>query len=85
VTQNEKQLKAVEQEMSRLADEIKSIWSKAEEDERETTSDERGDVETKLKDIETLRAKKADIDAAIAVEKNVKSRGSGRGWRQAGV
>lgn len=73
MTQNEKQLKAVEQEMARYAGEIKDIWKKAEDDERETSTDERGDVEVKLKDIETLKGKKVEIEAAIAVEKNVRS------------
>lgn len=73
MTHNQKQLKAVEAEMSRYAGEIKDIWAKAEAEERETSSDERGEVESRLKDIETLKAKKADIEAAIKVEENVKS------------
>lgn len=72
MTQNEKQLKAVEQEMSRYASEVQGIWAKAEEEERETSSDERGEVEKHLKAIEQLKEKKAEIEEAIKVEAEVK-------------
>lgn len=72
MTQNEKHLKAIEQEMTRYSTEIQGIWAKAEEEERETSSDERGEVEDRLKSIETLKSKKSDVEAAIKVEQDVK-------------
>jgi HK97 family phage major capsid protein len=72
MTQNEKQLKATEQEMARFAQSIKDVWAKADEEERETSADERGEVEEHLKAIEVLKSKKTDIEQAIAVEKNVR-------------
>ena len=70
-TVNEKNLVAVDQELVRLSNEIQDIWAKAEEEERETTSDERGDVEKHLKAIEHLKEKKADVEANIDTEKRV--------------
>lgn len=72
MSNNEKQLKAIVQEMTRFSTEIQDIWAKAESEERETTADERGEVEQLLKNIETLKGKKADVEAAIAVEDDVR-------------
>lgn len=72
MTNNEKQLKAIVQEMTRFSNEIQDIWAKAEGEERETTAEERGEVEQLLKNIETLKGKKADVEAAIEVEQDVR-------------
>lgn len=71
MTRNERQLKALEQELGRYSAEIKDIWKKAEDEDRETTADERGEVEERLKAIETLKGKKGDIEDAIKVEERV--------------
>jgi HK97 family phage major capsid protein len=72
MTRNERELKAVEQEMVRISSEIQGIWTKAEEEDRETSNEERGEVEDRLKAIETLKGKKADVEAALRVEQDVK-------------
>ena len=71
MTANERALKATDQELVRYANEIKGVWAKAEDDDRETTPEERGEVEKMLKAIETLKGKKAEIEDAIRVEKDV--------------
>jgi HK97 family phage major capsid protein len=55
------------------------VWEKAEEDERETTPEERGEVEKKLKHIEQLKAQKAEIEDAIGVEEGVRDVAKGLG------
>jgi HK97 family phage major capsid protein len=79
MTRNERKLKALEQEMARYSSEIKDIWKKADEDDRETSPEERGEVEERLKAIETLKEQKAEAEAAIKVEEQVSevSRGLG--------
>lgn len=72
LTRNERQLKAVEQEMERRSRAIQDVWKKAESDERETSPDERGEVEKELKAIEELKVQKSDLEDAIGVEKEVK-------------
>jgi HK97 family phage major capsid protein len=72
MTRNERELKAVEQEMVRISSEIQAIWTKADEEDRETSNEERGDVEQKLKAIDTLKAKKVDLEASLKVEADVK-------------
>ncbi len=73
MTKNERQLKAVEQEMERRSKAIQAIWKKAEEDdERDTTAEEREDIEKELKAIEELKSQKADCEANIATEQEVK-------------
>src|ERR1700752_2634870 len=72
MTRNERELKAVEQEMVRISGEIQAIWTKADTEDRETSNEERGDVESRLKAIETLKAKKADLEAALKVEADVR-------------
>jgi len=71
MTRNERKLKAVEDEMSRYSTEIRDIWTKAENEDRETSPEERGDVEERLKAIETLKEQKSDIEASIRVEADV--------------
>jgi len=71
MTRNERRKKAIESEQQRYADEIKAVWKKAEEEDRETTPEERGDVEEKLKAIETLKGELEDVNASIDVEKKV--------------
>lgn len=85
MTRNERKLKALEQEMTRYSGEIKDIWKKAEEDDRETSPDERGEVEERLKAIETLKEQKSEVEAAIKVEEQVDdvSRSLGKADRSA--
>lgn len=71
MTRNERQLKAVEQEMERFSLEAQAIWKKADEEERDTTMEERGEVEEKLKAIDTLKSRKDELEQAIAVEREV--------------
>lgn len=73
MTRNERKLKALEQEMTRYSSEIKDIWKKAEEEDRETSPEERGEVEERLKSIETLKDQKEEVEAAIKVEAEVDS------------
>jgi HK97 family phage major capsid protein len=72
MTRNERQLKAVEQEMERRSKSIQDIWKKAEDEERETSAEERGDVEKELKAIEQLKQQKGDLTDSIKVEQDVK-------------
>src|SRR5246127_1918258 len=72
MTRNERELKAVEQEMVRISGEIQAIWTKADTEDRETSNEERGDVESRLKAIETLKAMKSDLEAALKVEADVR-------------
>ena len=75
MTRNERKLKAIDQEMARYSDEIQGIWKKAEEEDRETSPEERGEVEQRLKAIEVLKGDKAEVEQAIAVEQDVKKVG----------
>lgn len=78
MTRNERELKATEQEMERRSKAIQDIWKKAdEEDERETTAEERTEIESELKAIETLKAKKSDLEESIRVEQEVKTLAGG--------
>lgn len=72
MTRNERQLKAVDQEMARHSSDAQSIWKKADEEDRETSNEERGEVEKHLKAIETLKSQKSDLEDAIKVEQDVK-------------
>lgn len=73
MTRNERQLKAVEQEMERRSKAIQDIWKKAaEDDDRETTPEEREEIEKELKAIEELKTQKGDLEDAIKVELDVK-------------
>ena len=71
MTRNERRKKAIEQEMQRHSGEIKSIWKKADEDDRESSPDERKDVESKLKAIELLKDELSEVEANIKVEQDV--------------
>jgi len=79
LTRNERRKKAIELEMQRHSGEIKTIWKKADEEDRESNSDERRDVEAKLKAIELLKGELAEVEANIKVEQDVNdvSRGLG--------
>ncbi len=71
-TRNERELAAVEQEMGRIAEEIKALWKKSETEDRAATDEERLEVEEKVKAIETvLKPRKAEVEAAIRVEQDV--------------
>lgn len=71
MTRFERQLKAVEQEMQRLSEETQSLWKAAETDDRENTPEEKAQVDSNVKAVEQLKAKKADVEAQIDVEKRV--------------
>lgn len=71
MTRNERQLKALEQEQSRYAEEIKAIWKVAEDADRETSTEERGEVEERLKAIEVCKQQIAEVKASIEVEAKV--------------
>jgi HK97 family phage major capsid protein len=71
MTRNERKLRAVSDEMQRYSGEIKSVWKKAEDEDRETTPEEREDVEKHLKAIETLKEQKSELEDAIKVEEEV--------------
>jgi HK97 family phage major capsid protein len=73
MTRNERELKAVEEEMVRHSTEIQDVWKKAETEDRESSNDERKDVEEHLKAVEQLKVKKHDIEAALKVEQEVKA------------
>jgi HK97 family phage major capsid protein len=79
-SRNELELKAVEQKLGEKADQIEAIWKKAKDDDRDSTPEELEEVGQLLKDMETLKGKKKDIDAALEVEAEVKkvSRDLGR-------
>lgn len=72
LSRNERQLKAVEQEMERHSKAAQDIWAKADAEDRETTPEEKAEVEKEIKSIETLKAQKSDLEDAIEVEKKVK-------------
>lgn len=69
MTRDERQLKAVEQEMERYSQEAQAIWKQADEDDRETTNEERGEVEKHLKAIEDLKTQRSNLQDSIAVYK----------------
>ncbi len=75
MTRNERQLKATEQEMERHGTEADAILSKASDEDRETTPDEKSKVEDHLKAIKTLKETKSDLEDAIRVEGEVRSLG----------
>jgi HK97 family phage major capsid protein len=71
-SRNELELKAVEQELGKKAESIEAIWKKAKDEDRVETQEELEEVGQLIKDMETLKANKKDLDAAISVERDVK-------------
>jgi HK97 family phage major capsid protein len=72
MTQNQRQLKAVEEELGRHASDVDDLLKKAEAEERESTAEEREEMESHLKAIRELKAKRDDIQESIKVEQDVK-------------
>jgi hypothetical protein len=72
MTQNERQLKAIEAELARHAEEIETVLGKAETEERETSSEEREAMEKSLKAPKELKAKREDVLESIKTEEDVK-------------
>jgi HK97 family phage major capsid protein len=80
MTRSERKLKAVEDEIARHSTEIRDVWTKADDDgERETTPEERGEVEAHLKAIDHLKEEQGDLEANIRVEKEVHEKAKGYG------
>jgi HK97 family phage major capsid protein len=75
LTRNQRQLKAVEQEMERHGGEADAILKRADEEDRETTPKEKEEIEDHLKAIKTLKDTKADLEDAIKVEDEVRELG----------
>jgi HK97 family phage major capsid protein len=71
-SQNEKMLKAVETELGRHAAEIEDLLGKAEKEERESTPEEREDMDKHLKAMRELKARRSDIEESIQTEREVK-------------
>lgn len=65
--------------MQELSQQAQSIWAKADEEDRETSDDEKAEVEKLLKNIQTLKGKKADLEDAVRVEGEVKAISSSMG------
>lgn len=72
-SRNERDLQATEQRMQELSKQAQGIWAKADEEDRETTDDEKAEVEGILRNIETLKGKKSDLEDAVRVEGEVKA------------
>jgi HK97 family phage major capsid protein len=72
MTQNQRQLKAVEEELGKHASDVDDLLKKAEAEERESTAEEREEMESHLKAIRELKAKRDDIQESIKVEQDVK-------------
>lgn len=85
MTRHERRLKSVEQEMGRYSAEIQAIWKKAEDEDRETSVDERGEVEERLKAIEALKVDKAEAESLIKVEQEVTRVGREMGATESAV
>lgn len=71
-TQNERQLKAVEEELGRHAADIDALLKKAEGEERETSAEERDEMDKHLKALRELKARRSDIQDSIKVEQDVR-------------
>jgi len=72
MTQNERQLRAVEEELGKHAADVDELLSRADKEERESTADERDLMEKHLKAIKELKAKRSDIQESIKVEQDVR-------------
>ena len=72
-SRNERALQATEQRMQELSKQAQDIWAKADSEDRETSDEEKADVEKLLKNIETLKGQKADLEDAVRVEAEVKA------------
>jgi HK97 family phage major capsid protein len=72
MTQNERQLKAVEANLAKHADETEAIWKKAEDEQRHSTEEERLEAEKHLKAIRQLKKDRQEILDAIEVEQDVR-------------
>lgn len=66
-----RKLKAVEDLLSKTADEIEQVWAKAREEQRDSTDDERQDISEKLKSIESLKQQKRELEEEIELRKSV--------------
>ena len=67
----EKQKKAVEKAIRGEIDEYKAIYKHAEDEDRDPTDEERLDIESHLKAIETLKVEKEDCEANIKTLEHV--------------
>jgi HK97 family phage major capsid protein len=71
MNKNQRELKAVDAELSKVALEAKSIGDNAKKEDRELTEDENSQVEALITKSETLKGKKAEIQSNIAVEDKI--------------
>lgn len=72
MTRNERLKRAIEQQMSDTLAEVKAIWKRAEDEDRESTEEERLDAEAKLKAIEELKSQRDEANAALKIEEDVR-------------
>ena len=67
-----RKLKAVKQTLAEKATEIDKIWEKArKEDNRETTDEERQEIQEHLKAIDSLKAQQAELEEEVELRKSV--------------
>jgi HK97 family phage major capsid protein len=71
-SQNERMLKAVKEERGRHAAEIEGLLEKCEKEERESTAEEREEMDKHLKAMRELEGKQRDIEESVKVEEEVK-------------
>jgi HK97 family phage major capsid protein len=71
MNQYEKRNRAIDEELRKHAKEYKAILDKAEEENRQPTEEDRGEITEHMQAIETLKAEKVDVEANIKTIKEV--------------
>lgn len=76
LSRTQRQLKAVEQEMERHADEANAVIEKAADENRDRTDDENAEIAEHQRAIKTLKQNRDELDEQIAVEKEIQEVGT---------
>lgn len=71
MNKSERDLKAVDTELSNVALEAKSITDLAKKEDREKSEDENSQIDSLIKKSETLKSKKAEIQDEISIDQQV--------------
>jgi HK97 family phage major capsid protein len=71
MNRDERQLKAVEQHIAEESEAIKAVWKKADADDRETSDEERLEIEERLKTVDQLKEEREKLQKNLAVQERV--------------
>lgn len=73
----ERQLRATELEIKRVADEAAAVADKAAKEDRELSDEEKSEVQEHLKTIDSLEAKKAKVEGDLELDQRIRNASKG--------